>query len=301
MTRLEQIESQIERTDGVGEGTRRDGVHASGGHIVNGIECDATTCFEPQATGIECHGLFELGEVHVVEQNEIDAGQGEKVGELFQCGGLELHSHARVLGVDLVDGLLKPFQIAAGSQVIVFDHHRVVKAHAMVDAAAGEDGFFFDQPPAGRGFAGVPDFDGIRFDRLHVEIGHGGDAGQTLEKVQRGPFCGKNGAGAAFDFNEGIARLEALASGEGWPDAKTGVDLAEDRFGDAHAGDDSGLAGDDAAFAAIAVTDEVKGGDVSTADIFSDGGVNQGEGRAVHNLGRLLATSRGISSAEVSG
>lgn len=301
MTGSEQIQSQIQRTDGVGEGARGDRIDASGGYIVDGVDGDAAACFQPQPACIEGHRLLELADAHVVEQNEVDSGEGEEVSELFEGGGFELNAHTRVLSVNAVNRLLKQFQITAGSKVIVFDHHRIIEPQTMVDAATSEDGFFFNQPPARCGFAGVPDFDGMGFDSLHVAVGHGGDAGQPLQKVQGGALCCENGAGAALDFDQGITSLEALAIGKGRPNAEAWIDFTKHSLCDGHASDNSRFAGGDAAFAVGVLTDEVVRSDVSAADVFSNGGLDQGEGRAVHEKSRLIPLLKQNASTEVRG
>ncbi len=301
MNGSKQVERQVQGAHRVGEGTGRDGVHSSGGYVMNGIERDAATSFQPKATSIEGYRLAELGEVHVVQQDEVDAGEGQEIGQLLESGRFELDAHAQVIRPHAIDGLLQGFQVASGCQVIVFDHDGVVEPEAMIDAAAGEHGLFFDQAPARRGFARVPDFDGIRLHRLYVAGGHGGDTGEALEEVQCGALGGEDGAGATFDLDQGIASLEGLAIGEQRPDAKAGIDFTKHRFGDGHASDDAWFAGNDPALVVGAVVDEVKRGDITAADVFGDGGLDESKGGWMHGERGLIARLRGNSSAEVSG
>lgn len=301
MNGSEQVERQVQSAHGVGEGTGRDGVHSSGGYVMNGIERDAAASFQPKTTSVEGHRLAELGEVHVVQQDEVDAGESQEIGQLLESGGFELDAHAWVIRPHAIDGLLQGFQVASGCQVIVFDHDSVIEPETMIDGAASEHGLFFDQAPAGRGFARVPDFDWVGFDRFDIASGHGGDAGEALEEVQRGALGGEDGAGATFDFDEGIAWLEGLAIGEQRPDAQAGVDFTKHRLGDGHASDDAWFAGNDAALVAGAVADEVNRGDITAADVFGDGGLDESEGGWMHGERGLIARLWGNSSAEVSG
>ena len=296
----EQVQCQVERSNRVGEGTGGDGVDACGGDIVDGVERDATAGFEPKSTGIEGDGLPELGQVHVIEEDQVDALEGKKVGELLERGGFQLDAHAGMILADAVDGGLEGGQGAIGGEVIVFDHHGVVETHAMVDTATGFDGFFFKQAPAWGGFAGIPDFDGIGFDGIDVAGGHGGDAGEALEEIEGGAFGGEQRAGATFYFDQGVTGCECATVRAVNPKTETRIHFFEDRFRDRHAGNDTGFARDDAGFVAGVFGDEIEGGDVTGADVFSQSGADEVEGRGVHEeSGEIVTREMRDASAEV--
>lgn len=286
----EQVQCQVERSNRVGEGTGGDGVDACGGDIVDGVERDATAGFEPKSTGIEGNGLSELGEVHVIEENQVDALEGKKVGELFERGGFQLDAHAGMILADAVDGGLEGGQGAIGGEVIVFDHHGVVEPHAVVDTATGFDGFFFKQAPAWGGFAGIPDFDGIGFDGVDVAGGHGGDPGEALKEIEGGAFGGEQRASATFDFDQGVTGSECATVGVVNPKTETRIHFFEDRFRDRHAGNDAGFARDDAGFVAGVFGDEIEGGDVTGADVFSQSGADEVESGGVHEESSEIVT-----------
>lgn len=286
----------------MGEGTGGDGVDACGGDIVNGVERDATAGFEPKSTGIEGDGLSELGQVHVIEENQVDALEGEKVGELLERGGFQLDAHAGMVLADTVDGGLEGGQGAIGGEVIVFDHHGVVETHAMVDTATGFDGFFFKQAPAWGGFAGIPDFDGIGFDGVDVAGGHGGDTGEALKEIEGGAFGGEQRAGATFYLDQGVTGCECATVRAVNPKTETRIHFLEDRFRDRHAGNDAGFAGDDSGFVARVFGDEIEGGDVTGADVFSQSGADEVESRGVHEeAGENVTREMRDASAEVLG
>ena len=296
----EQVQCQVERSNRVGEGTGGDGVDACGGDIVDGVERDAAAGFEPKSTGIEGNGLSELGEVHVIEENQVDALEGKKVGELFERGGFQLDAHAGMILADAVDGGLEGGQGAIGSEMIVFDHHGVVETHAMVDTTTGFDGFFFKQAPAWGGFAGIPDFDGIGFDGVDVAGGHGGDPGEALKEIEGGAFGGEQRASATFDFDQGVTGCECATVRAMNPQTETRIHFLEDRFRDRHAGDDAGFARDDARFVAGVFGDEVDGGNVTGADVFSQSGADEVESRGVHEeSGQSVTREMRDASAEV--
>lgn len=301
MKESKQIQSQVERPNGVGEGAGGDGIDASGSDVVDGVEGDAAAGFEPESAGIESDGLPKLREVHVIEQDEVDVLEGEEVGELLEGGGFQLDAHDWVVFADVIDGVLEGGQVTGGGgEVIVFDHDGIVEAHTMVDTATGFDGLFFEQSPTGGGFASVPDFDGEGFDGIDVASGHGGDAGEALEEVEGGAFGGKEGAGAAFDFDEGIASGEVGAVWVVDPDAEAGVDFFEDGFCDGHAGNDAGFPGDDASFAVCVFVEKVGGGDISWADVFCQSSADEGEGSWVHGRTvEILTREMRSASAEV--
>ena len=298
----EQVQCQVECSNRVGEGTGGDGVDACGGDIVDGVERDATAGFEPKSTGIEGDGLSELGQVHVIEEDQVDALEGKKVGELLERGGFQLDAHAGMIPADAVDRGLEGGQGAIGGEVIVLDHHGVVETHAMVDTATSFDGFLFKQAPAWGGFAGIPDFDGIGFDGVDVAGGHGGDTGEALEEIEGGAFGGEQRASATFHLDQGVTGCECATVRAVNPKTETRIHFFKDRFRDRHAGNDAGFTRDDAGFVAGVFGDEIEGGDVTGADVFSQSGADEVESRGVHEeAGENVTREMRDASAEVLG
>ena len=90
-----------------------------------------------------------------------------------------------------------------GGEVVVFDQQAIVKPHAVVDAAAGAYGIFFQKPPAGSGFAGVVNAGGGAGGRQNVSVSEGGNAGEALEEVEDDALGGEERAHGAADFEDG--------------------------------------------------------------------------------------------------
>ncbi len=159
--------------------------------------------------------------------------------------GFQLDAGAGALGAQFVDGDLEGGQVAIGGQVVVFDHGMVVKAHAVIGAAAGFHGSFFNQAPAGGCFPRVPDLHGVRFHGFHVALRLGGHAAETLEEVQRRALGSEQGAGAAGGLHQDAAPHKRAAIGNADFHFERRIDLLEDSHGDFSPGDDAGLTGND--------------------------------------------------------
>ena len=260
----------------MGEGSAGDEIDAGGGDAGEALEGDAAAGFELDAAGDEGDAALHFLIGHVVEEDDVDAAQGEEAFDLGEAVGFEFDAHAGVLAVDGIDGLLELGKAGFGEEVIVFDHDHVVEAVAVVGAAACEDGGLFQSAPAGSGLAGIEQAAGGGAHGLDVVVGEGGDAAEALEEIEGGAFAAEQGAGGAGDFHDGIAGQEGIAVFPQGLDAEVVVEKLEDGGGDGHAGEDAGLFGNDAGVAAGVCGDEELCGDIPVSNVFLQCHANEG-------------------------
>ena len=183
----------------MGEGTAADEIDAGGCDGWEAFHGDAAACFQLDP-GIPGHGhaAGHFVERHVVEQDEIDAAEGEEAFHLFRGIRFDFDFHVRVEGVDAVDACLQFCGIACCHEVVILDHDHIVEAAAVIGAAAGADGGLFEPAPARCGFAGVENA-GLRAgEGIGAAACLGGDAAESLEEIEGRAFASEDAAGWAI-------------------------------------------------------------------------------------------------------
>ena len=193
------------------------------------------------------------------------------MGDLLWGIGFDFDADGWVEGFGAGDACDEFGGVACGHEVIVFDHDHVVKAGAVIGAAAGANGGFFEPAPAGGGFAGIEDAGGGVGDGVDGAAGLGGDAAEALEEVEGGAFCGEDAAGWAGEGDDLGAWGEGCAVGEVGGDGDFGIEFAEDLGGGFGAGEDAMFAGDDVGGGGAVFGDEAGSGDVAWAEVFGEG------------------------------
>ena len=193
------------------------------------------------------------------------------MGDLLWGIGFDFDADGWVEGFGAGDACDEFGGVACGHEVIVFDHDHVVKAGAVIGAAAGANGGFFEPAPAGGGFAGIEDAGGGVGDGVDGAAGLGGDAAEALEEVECGAFCGEDAAGWAGEGDDLGAWGEGCAVGEVGGDGDFGIEFAEDLGGGFGAGEDAMFAGDDVGGGGAVFGDEAGSGDVAWAEVFGEG------------------------------
>ncbi|MCY1412629.1 hypothetical protein D9M71_280410 [compost metagenome] len=181
----------------------------------------------------------------------------------------------RLAGGDALGGGDGLGDAAGGGDVVFLDEEGIVEADAVVVAAAAGHGVFLRQAQAGQGLAGVEEFHLGAFHQFHVVADAGGDARQALEEVQRAALAAEQGAGRAFEVEEGLVGLGAIAVLHLPFHLHARVELAEYLVHPGRAADDGRFAGDHAG-AGLAVLGDELGGDVTAADVFLEGGTYVG-------------------------
>ena len=101
---------------------------------------------------------------------------------------------------------------AAGEvDMIVFQHYHIIQAYAMVGAAATSHCVFFQQPHIGRRLAGIEQARIEAVEHSDQTLRLGGNAAETLHKVERGALGRKNASGVTFDQHHNVALLHSVA------------------------------------------------------------------------------------------
>ncbi|SKO27955.1 Uncharacterised protein [Mycobacteroides abscessus subsp. massiliense] len=172
---------------------------------------------------------------------------------------------------------------AAIAEVVVFDEHGVVQAHAVVHAAARPDGVFLQDAQQGDGFAAAHDVCAVFGDLGDGTRGGGGDAAQVREVVERGAFGGKQGAGVAFDDSQRLTCADGLPVVDFGLEADGRIHRLKGETRQVHAGDDAVFTADEEEFGGFVGCDDGGGRNVTApAQVFAQGlfyhGTQQGIG-----------------------
>ena len=111
----------------------------------------------------------------------------------------------------------------------------------MIGGSTALHGGFFEQAPAGRGFASVPNLHRMRFHGFDIAPGLRGDAAEALEEIQRGAFSSEKGSSGALGLQKDAFRLKRLPVGDEHFDFDLRINLPKHGFDDFHAGYDAWL------------------------------------------------------------
>ena len=171
---------------------------------------------------MRAHGLMDLLERQVVEQDDVGAGvdRGLDVGEALR---LDLDQHLLAGRLHPLDG----FGDAAGEpDVVVLDQDAVVEAGAMVAAAAGAHRVLLERAQRRRRLARVEHGDPVR-GGVDETPRQRGDARQALQEVERGPLRRQHQRRRAADLGGDVARLAPIAVTIPERDVHRGIELTE--------------------------------------------------------------------------
>jgi len=125
---------------------------------------------------------------------------------------------------------------AADRDMVVLDQDAVIKAHAMVGAAAGAHGVFRETAQARNGLPRIEQHRPDAVNGVDVLAGHGCDAGQLLQQVQGRAFRRQQALGRAGEARQMGALGDALAVGHENFDRGLGGEAAEHLQRHRHAG-----------------------------------------------------------------
>jgi hypothetical protein len=144
------------------------------------------------------------------------------------------------------------------ADVIVLDEDAVVESAAMVHGAAGANRVLFEGPQNRRRLAGV-EHDDAAAGRIDELTRQRRDAGEPLQKIQRGPFGCQQRGGHAPNLGDFRPTLAAAAIGVNRGDLGRGVELSERLGGDVEPREHAPrFGGDDAARLLIAIDDRFR-------------------------------------------
>ncbi|MNT27210.1 hypothetical protein D3C72_1628310 [compost metagenome] len=159
--------------------------------------------------------------------------------------------------------------------MVVLDHHAVVQAQPVVQAAAAGHRMLFQRAQARRGLAAV--------DQARLGMGNGlgigcrmvGDAAQTLHDVQRGALGRQDAACIAAHVKQHRAFFNLVAVGDAHIDRQRRIVAREDACRHVDAGDKHRLAGVHAEGAGLSRFNHGLDGQVADADVFGQPEVDQ--------------------------
>ena len=154
-------------------------------------------------------GRAQVGQVHVVEQDEPGAGL-QRLADLVQ--GVALHLE-RQRGCGRADGGDRRGDPAGRRDVVVLDERGVAESHPVVAAAAAPHGVLLQLAQPRGGLAGVPDRAAGAGQGVGPGAGRGGDPGQVSEEVEQGPFGPEQLAHRGGDADQLGARLDPVTVG----------------------------------------------------------------------------------------
>ena len=137
-------------------------------------------------------GAAEVVMAHVVEQENIEADEGQKGGDLVESIGFDFDLQRGMPCFDRGDAGSEIDGAGVGDEVVVFHHDGVVEAHAVVPPASVENGRLFQLAPSGGGLAGVEKLRGGAVDGVDEGAGDRGDAAETLQKIQNSALGGED-------------------------------------------------------------------------------------------------------------
>ncbi len=164
----------------------------------------------------------------------------------------------------------------------------------MVHAAAAADGVLFQSAQARRGLARVGDAGVGPPHGRDIGRGEGGDARQSAHEIQRNPFGGQYGAGAALGPGEHGAGGDMVSIVYGGLEADVGIDQRKRQAGAVQAGHHAGLArGELHAQPGLRVHTGRAGHIAGVAEVLGQGGADDGLDDEVRNSGQ----ERGFHSA----
>ncbi len=138
------------------------------------------------------HGLAQLGEGHVVEQDAVGAS-----GQRGRAPGRGCRIRPRPAARRHGRRAMASAMSGGEQQVVVLDEHRVVQSHPVVGAAAAADGPLLGRTQARGRLAGVEDDRARARHGVHVATGQGRDARQSPQQVERQPLPGEDRPGPA--------------------------------------------------------------------------------------------------------
>ena len=209
------------------QGADGDSVHAGCGNLRNGFECDSTGGFQFEATICESNRVAEGLQTHVIEENDVDALELEKITDLIELVGFEDDPGVRMIPVKPMDGGLQLRGRGSRGKMVVFDHHHIVEAHSVVDSPPREHGGLFESSETRDGLASIKDPGARSGDGVDEAAGEGGDAGEVLQEVESDPLGTEQRGQQALDFEDTVTGLKRGAIRSNGGDLSGSIDAAE--------------------------------------------------------------------------
>ena len=189
--------------------SHRNEIHASRRDLPHIFQRNSAARFEFYFIFSERHRFAHFRRLHVVEQDDVNSIDLKKRADLFEMVGLHFDPQIGTFASHARNGLRETGQAALRADVIVFDQNHVVKAEAMIRAAAGEDGLFFQSAQSRRRLARIenlrPMFSDC-FDKLPCQCR---DSAKPLQKIESNPLRCQDGSERNRALQEWFRRRSA--------------------------------------------------------------------------------------------
>ena len=175
--------------------------------------------------------------------------------------------------------------------MVFLDQESVEQTDAVIVAAAAGDCVLLCQAQAGKGLAGIQQFDPGTFHQIGKIPAAGRSGGQRLDEIQRAALTGQQAAGRAAHSAEGFIRRQLVAIGGQPFNLDLRIHLAEHLISPGRTAENGGFPGNDGRLS-LPVRRDQRRGDVAIADILGQcaahlilkGGLQTVQGDVRHGL-----------------
>lgn len=189
------------------ESTNRNSIHSGFCDGSNRFQLNSPAGLQQQAGWPRLHGPAHGREVHVVEQEDIDSGNGIKREHLLQSIRLDLNPEVRTALFEKANPISQGRVRQPACKVVVFNHDHIVEADAVIRSSTGDHGSLLQQAKTGRRFPGVQNSAAGSGDGINVTPGDGRDCAQPLKEIESGALGREQRTEATGDLHETIPRF----------------------------------------------------------------------------------------------
>ena len=256
----------------MGQRADRDKVHSRPGDFADRLQRHAAAGLGLGTAINQLDGFADLFAAHVVKQDDVRAGFRRRPGLLDRvCLNLNFQFGRRLA---CQRHCLGDVAIECG-EMVVLDHHPVVKPNAVIRAAAAGHGVFLQRAPAGSRLSCVENLRPSASDLLDEPRRECGHAGQALDEIEGGSLRREQCSGRPLHAQQRLAKPTELAVEN--LDAKLDafINLLKRSQGKINPGHDQRIAGDHHRHRERVPGHQGQGGRVAAADVLGQGGLDQ--------------------------
>lgn len=239
-----EFKRKIDGAGRVGESADGDEIDPGKGDVANSGKGDTAAGLEPDGgRAAQLNGFAHPSGGHIIQENNVDARDGEKGADLVQRIGFDFYFDPGMVTAEELKLMGKDTGPESGisGEMIVLDHDHVIEPETVILAASSADGGFLEEAKTRSGFAGVEDDRRGPCDGVHEAAGKSGDGGEALKEIEGNALGGEDGADGAGELEGCLSGDEALTVGGNALDGKGGIDPAEDFRGSIDAGCNCGI------------------------------------------------------------
>ena len=210
---LQNEQRKIHRWRGMRQ--RADGniIDTGRGNVSDVFQAYIARSFQLCSASDELHDALHFSNRHVIQHNMFDV-----VAQAFFHIGKRSRFNFQIpiAPLPLVKFAALPNGVCdatRSSYMILLNQKHIVQSETMVEPAAALHGIFFQDAPAGRGFARVENFSFGSGNGIDEFSRQRRDAGKALEKIQRDALAGENGSERAAKTRDVLFRAEIIFVG----------------------------------------------------------------------------------------